>query len=218
MSDINNSTEVPWDIVFLPAWVHKKISVKSISLIPAFLFVGIFDMAFSENIIKAGFFKGNLPELIIKLLVFLTLSMIIGVIDVVCTMIPIAEFAMMIGKRTEKFVHNRLPIILMKSYSISHLLFIVPMAVYIYSGIDWATVNMSSTSQVRILFSVLLVLLYILPFVQLGFIHRTISVKTKLKTFEKFMLILAAYFWMQISGGVVVALEAIFTGFMERLN
>ena len=146
------------------------------------------------------------------------LSLAIGTIDVICTIIPIAEFAVMIGKRSEKYVSSRMPVILMKSYSISHILFIIPTAVYVYSGVDWVNVNMASSSQLRLLFSVLMVLMSFLPFIQLGFIYRTISVRTRLQAFEKLMLILTTYFWMQLSGAVIIYLEGVLSGIIERLG
>jgi hypothetical protein len=218
MDNTGNITESPWDVLLFPIWIHKKISVKLSSLITAFLFVGLFDMAFSENFLKSGVFRGNFQELAIKFLAFLTLSVVIGAIDVVCTMIPIADFAVMIGRRSQKFVSSKLQVILMKSYSLSHIIFIIPTAFYVYSGIDWENVNVASPNQVRLLFSMLIVILYFLPFIQLAFIYRTLGVKTKLQAFEKLILILTTYFWMQLSGGVIAYIEGIFAGLMGRIR
>lgn len=218
MDKVNKIQESPWDFFILPVWIHKKLSVSLKGLIPAFLFVGVFDMFFAQNIFKASFFRGGMLELTFKLLAFLMLSLLIGAIDVVITMVPIAEFGAMIGKRSEKYVNHRIPVILMKSYALSHFLFIIPSALYVYSGVDWVNVNMTSASQIRLLFSILLVLLNFLPFAQLGIIYRTISVRTRLQVFEKLILILAAYFWMQISGGAIIFLEGVFHGVMESLG
>jgi hypothetical protein len=76
---------------------------------------------------------------------------------------------------------------------------------------------MSSSSQARLLFSFILVIMSFLAFVQLGVIYRTVSVRTRLQLFDKLIMILVAYFWMQISGGAVVYLEGLFSKILERL-
>ena len=207
----------PWDIFLFPIWVHRKISVRLRSLLPAFLFVGCFDMFFYRNLVNAGLFNGDILKFAGTFIVFLLLSLMIGVVDVVCTMLPIAEFAVIMGRRSEKYVSGRMPVILMKSYAISHILFIVPTAIYVYSGIEWASIDMSSSSQARLLFSFILVIMSFLAFVQLGVIYRTVSVRTRLQLFDKLIMILVAYFWMQISGGAVVYLEGLFSKILERL-
>lgn len=112
----------PWDIFLLPVRVHKNISASIKGLFPAFLFVGIFNMVFYDNIINKGYFKGDSVNLGSQVLMFLLMSLVIGAIDIICTVVPIAEFAVIIGRRSKKFVHRKIPVILMKSYALSHLL------------------------------------------------------------------------------------------------
>lgn len=204
MEKVNEIPSSPLDVFLLPVWVHKRISVKLKGLIFAFLFVGIFDFVFHRNLMELGFFQGGAGDLILKSILGIVASFIIGAFDVICTMVPIAEFAIMIGNRSEKYVSARLPVILMKSYALSHLLYVVPVAFYIYSGIDWTGVDMTSPLKIRVLFSVLYALLIILPFLQLGVIYRTISIRTRIQIFGKLILVMAMYFWMQLSGEAIL--------------
>ncbi|NMA65003.1 MAG: hypothetical protein GX957_02025 [Clostridiaceae bacterium] len=206
MEKVNEVDFNPWDIFFLPVRVHKNISISIKGLIPAFLFVGIFNMVFYDNIIKRGFFKGDLPNLTEQILLFALLSLIVGAVDIICTAVPIAEFAIVIGRRSEKFVHKRMPVILMKSYALSHILFIIPSAIFMYSGIDFMSVGPSSSMNTRIIFSIIVTVMMLLPYLQFGVFYRTLSVRTKLQTFGKVVLILVAYYWMKITGEVVVYL------------
>lgn len=204
MEKVNEIPSSPLDVFLLPVWVHKRISVRLKGLFFAFLFVGIFDFAFHRNLVETGFFQGDTGDIILKLILSIVVSFVIGAFDVICTMVPIAEFAIMIGNRSEKYVSTRLPVILMKSYALSHLLYVVPSAAYIYSGIDWAGVDMTSPLNIRMLFSVLYAFLVILPFLQLGVIYRTISIRTRIQVFGKLILVLAMYFWMQLSGEAIL--------------
>ncbi len=207
MERINNTPSGPWDLFFLPVWVHKRISVKFMGLIPAIFFVGIFDMVFYDNIFEMGYMAGEPGRLVFRLIVFLLCSFIIGAVDVICTIVPIAEFALLMGKRSEKFVNKAMPVILMKSYALSHLLFIVPTALYVYSGIDWMSVNPASPYEVRVISSVVFTLMILVPYLQFGILYRTLSVRTKLEKFSKVVLVLAAYFWMQITREVIFFIE-----------
>lgn len=204
MEKVNEIPSSPMDVLLLPAWVHKRLSVKLKGLIYAFLFVGVFDMVFHRNIIEAGFFQGNAINLILKSFLAIVFSVIIGAFDVICTMVPIAEFAMMIGKRSEKHVSGGIPVILMKSYALSHILFVIPSALFVYSGVDWLAVDMTSPQAVRWLFSILIIVLNFMPYFQMGVIYRTISIRTRIQMFGKLILILAMYFWMQLSGEATV--------------
>ncbi|MCX7772735.1 MAG: hypothetical protein N2376_06440 [Clostridia bacterium] len=206
---VNEIPSSALDFLLLPVWVHKKLSVKFQGLVIAFLFVGTFDMVFYENMFKLKLFTGNPAELIAKLIVFLLMAFVIGAIDVACTMIPIADFASMIGRRSEKYVSERMPVILMKSYAVSHLLMVIPAAVFIYSGVVWENVNVASTSQDRLLLSIIVTLLQFLPYIQLGIIYRTLSVRTRIQAFGKLILILAAYFWMQLSSNAIFFFQEI---------
>ncbi len=203
MEKVNEIPSSPLDVFLLPVWVHKKISVKFKGLIFAFLFVGIFDFVFHRNLIEEGFFEGDARSLILKLILGIAASLLIGAFDVICTMVPIAEFAIMIGSRSEKYVNRRFPVIMMKSYALSHLIFLVPTALFIYSGVDWLAVDMSSPFIIRLLFAVLFAFLFMMPYFQLGVIYRTISIKTRIQIFGKLILVLATYFWMQISGAAI---------------
>ncbi len=125
-------------------------------------------------------------------------------------MVPISELAAFIGKRSEKFVGNRIYVIMMKSYAISHLIFLIPYSVYVYSGIGWENIDFSSSSQIKLIYSILTVFIIILPFVQLGILYRTLSIRTRIERFGKLILILATYFWMQISGGAITYVTGLF--------
>lgn len=204
MEKVNEIPSGPMDVFLLPAWVHKRISVKLEGLILAFLFVGIYDLAFHRNLVEEGFFLEDTGSLILKFLFGIVIAIIIGAFDVVCTMVPISEFAIMIGNRSEKHVNSRLPVILMKSYALSHLLSVVPSAIFIYSGVDWLNVDMTSPQDIRWFFAIIVTILSVLPYFQLGVIYRTISIRTRIQVFGKMILIVAMYFWMQITGEATV--------------
>lgn len=209
MEKVNEITSSPMDVLLLPVWVHKRLSVKLRGLIFAFLFVGIFDMVFYQNLIKEGIFHGDMISLVFKFLLLIVFSFIIGAVDVIFTMVPIAEFAMVIGKRSEKHVSGGIIAILMKSYALSHFLYIIPNALFVYSGVDWNIVDAASPHEVRWLFSILLVIINFMPYFQLGIIYRTISIRTRIQAFGKLILIMALYFWMRISGDAIIFIESL---------
>jgi hypothetical protein len=216
MEKVNQIPSSPLDILLLPVSVHKKLSIRFHGLIIAFLFVGIYDMFFYQNMFKE-YFRGDLPELSFRLFVFILLSFIVGAIDVICTMVPIAEFAMMIGKRSEKYVNKRMPVILMKSYAISHLFFVIPSFLEVYSGVEWQKVGADSLPHIRLLLSILAAVALFLPFIQFGILYRKISVRTRIQVFGKLILILATYFWMNLSGAATSFFRIVFFGLLERI-
>lgn len=203
MDNLNERQSSPLDILLFPTWLHKKLSSRIEGLLYAFLFVGVFDMFFLTKPIEAGIFKGSIKELIPRIILFLLCSIIVGAVDVICTVVPISELAIFIGNRSEKFVCKRFSVILMKSYFISHLIFVIPYTFYMYSGIQWGSVNMSSSPQIRLVYSILVAILLIVPFLQLGIIYRTITTRTRIELFGRLILILAIYFWMKMSGSAV---------------
>ena len=209
MEKVSQIPASPMDFILFPVWLHKKISFRFPGLLIAFAFVGCFDMFFFDNLFKLPVFSGNIGVLFFRLVFFVLLSLLVGAIDVVCTIYPIADFAQMIGKRSEKYVHKKIAIILMKSYAISHVLSIIPFALAAYSGFDWNQISPVSTGQARMLFAILGTLMPILPLLQLGVLYRTISIRTKIQAFGKLILILAVYFWIGISGNAVVFVEEI---------
>lgn len=218
MEKVNEIPASPMDFILFPVWVHKRISKKITGLIFAFLFVGSYNLFFYENLIEGGFFEGTPGLLILKLFLFLVFALLVGAIDAICTMVPISELAMLIGKRSEKYVSSGLPIILMKSYSVSHLLFVIPVAIFVYSGVNWNLVDMNSTPQIRLLFAILVTVLSFMPFFQLGVIYRTISIRTRIQVFGKLILILATYFWMNLSGSAVMFFISIFQDILLKIN
>ncbi len=218
MGKVNEIPASPLDFFLLPVWVHKKLSIRLQSLLLAFLFVGVYDMFFFQNMLKAGLFKGNVLELVLRLLVFLLFSFMVGAIDLICTMVPIAEFAVMIGKRSGAHVSNWLPVILMKSYALSHLFIILPSVFITYSGINWETIDASSAPSVRLLFSILLIIINFMPYIQLGILYRTLSIKTRLQVFGKLILVLTTYFWMQMSGEAILFVGSFFQGLILKLT
>jgi hypothetical protein len=158
----------------------------------------------SQNIFELGLITGEPMKMGFKLILTVIAAFVLGAVDVICTMVPIAEFTMMIGRRSEKYVSARLPVILMKSYALSHILFVIPYAVLNYSGINWNNVDAQAPSSIRLLFSFLVILINVLPYLQLGVIYRTFSVRTRIQVFGKLILLLATYFWIQISSGAIV--------------
>lgn len=218
MEKTNEIPSSPLDIFLFPAWVHEKLSLKLSGLFMSYLFVVAFDMLLHRNILDLGFFKGDPPELALRLVLFIAVCFLMGIIDVICTMVPIADFAILIGKRSEQHLNRGIHVIFMKSYAMSHLLFVIPMILYFYSGINWGDVNAGSSGRIRLLFSIILILITFLPYFQLGVLYRTISVKTRITSFWKLVLVLAAYFWMQICSGAITFVEGILLNFMEKLS
>lgn len=204
MEKVTQIPNSPMDVFLLPVWVHKKISIRLQGLLLAFAFVGAFDLLTYEAVAKEPIFTGDVTTLFFKLVFFALMSLVLGAIDVVCTMYPIADFARMIGRRSEKFVNKRIHVIMMKSYALSHLLFVIPTAIYLYSGIEWEKITHLTPGGVKFLFAVIIVLIEFLRYFQLGVLYRTFSVRTRLQVFGKLILILASYFWMEISGTAVL--------------
>lgn len=213
MEKVKEIPASPWDVFLLPVWVHKKLSVKIKGLIVAFLLVGLFDLVMTQNIFTSGLISGDPSKWALKLGLTIVAAFVVGAVDIVCTMVPIAEFTVMIGRRSEKYVSGRLPVILMKSYALSHLLFILPYAAVNYSGINWNNVDAQAPSSVRLMLAFLIILLNVLPYLQLGVIYRTFSVRTRIQVFGKLILLLATYFWMQISSGAILFVKSL----MEHL-
>lgn len=209
MEKVTQIPASPMDFFLFPVWIHRRISIRLPGLLVAFLFVGCFDLLFYENLIEQSLFGGSSGRVFLKFILFMILSFLVGAADVVFTIYPLSDFLQMIGRRSEKFVHKKISIILMKSYALSHLLFVVPYALTLYSGVDWTQVGPFSTGHVKVLYAVLATLMPLLPFFQLGILYRTISIRTRIQTFGKMILILAAYFWMQISGTAILFVEGI---------
>lgn len=210
MEKINEIQSGPMDILLLPVWVHKRLSVKNRGLILVFLLIGMFDLIFSKNLIELGFFNGSPQEIIIRVIMFLSASFIVGAVDVIFTIVPISELAIMIGNRSEKFVSARMPVIMMKSYGISHLVFLIPYTAITYSGIDWGAIDVASSMELRLIYSIVMVFVMMAPFFQLGILYRTISIRSRIEVFGKLIIILATYFWMQLSGNAILYIMSIF--------
>lgn len=217
MEKVKEIPASPLDILLLPVSIHKKISTQLKGLIVAFLFVGAFDMFFYVNVIKEGYFTGSPAGILFKILLFTVLSLVLGAVDVICTMVPIAEFAMMIGKRSEKFVSSRFPIIMMKIYALSHILFIIPSVLSEYAGVKWELIDVSSPAYIRLLFSFLVIIAMFLPYAQFGIIFRALSVRTRIQAFGKIILLLAFYFWTQFSNGAIIFFETLFYRIMKSV-
>lgn len=205
MEKVTQIPASPMDVFLLPVWVHKRISIRLPGLLLAFGFVGAFDLlAFYPKIVSQPVFTGSIGTFLAGVLVFLCLSLIVGTLDVVCTMYPISDFARMIGRRSEKYVNKHISVILMKSYALSHLLLLVPIGIFNYAGIDWDTISPATPGAIKLLFAFIVILIEFLPYFQLGILYRTLSIRTRIQVFGKLILILAAYFWMQISSTAMV--------------
>ena len=209
MEKVTQIPASPMDFLLFPVWLHRKISIRLPGLLLAFIFVGCFDLLFYENLIEQSIFVGSPASVLFRFILFIILSFLIGAIDVILTIYPLGDFLQMIGRRSDKYVHKKISVILMKSYALSHLLFVIPYALVLYSGVDWTQVGPVSANQVRVLYAVLATLMPVLPFLQLGILYRTISIRTRIQTFGKMILIFAAYFWMQISGTAILYLESL---------
>jgi len=207
MEKVTQIPASPLDFFLLPVWLHRKISIRLPGLLLAFVFVGCFDLLFYDNLFKQAIFVGSPGRLVLRIFLFLFLAFLVGAIDVIITIWPVGDFLQMIGRRSDKYVHKRISVILMKSYALSHILFVIPLALLVYSGVDWTQVGPVSTNQVRILYAVLGTVLPILPLFQLGILYRTISVRTRIQTFGKMIAVLAAYFWMQLSGTAMLFIQ-----------
>ncbi|NLW03568.1 MAG: hypothetical protein GX027_09980 [Clostridiaceae bacterium] len=215
MEKVTQIPSSPWDFFLLPVWLHRRISIRFPGLLLAFIFVGCFDLLFYENLFEQPVFVGGPAGMLLRFFLFLALSFLIGAADVIITVWPVGDFLQMIGRRSDKYVHKRISVILMKSYALSHILFLIPCALAVYSGIDWTQVGPVSTSRVRMLYAVLATVMPILPILQLGILYRTISVRTRIQAFGKLIAVLAAYFWMQISGTAIIHLRDMAYSFLR---
>lgn len=205
MEKVTQIPASPMDVFLLPVWVHKRISVRLPGLLLAFGFVGAFNLlAFFPEIVSLPVFTGSPGTVLSGIAMFVCLALIVGTLDVVCTMYPISDFARMIGRRSEKYVNKHISVILMKSYALSHILLLLPIGVYNYAGVDWEAISPVSPGTIKLLFAIIVVLIEFIPYFQLGILYRTLSIRTRIQVFGKLILILAAYFWMQISGTAVV--------------
>ena len=217
MDKVNDIPASPLDMLLLPVWLHKRITVGLNGLFFAFLFVGSFDMFFYRELYASSFFQGNFLQIAFKLIGFAFTAFLVGMLDVVSTMYPVADFARFIGKRSEKYVSPRFPVVLMKSYAWSHVIALLPYGLWSFLGIEWASVNAFSPMAYRLTLAILITVLELLPFGQLGIIYRTISVKTRIQVFGKLILILAAYFWMQLSSNALQFFQEIAYFFLVRM-
>ncbi len=205
MEKVTQIPASPMDVFLLPVWVHKRISIRLPGLLLAFGFVGAFNLlAFYPEIVSQSVFTGSPTSLLAGIIIFLCLSLVVGTLDVVCTMYPISDFARMIGRRSEKYVNKHISVILMKSYALSHILLLLPIGIFNFAGIDWDTISPATPGTIKLLFAFIVILIEFMPYFQLGILYRTLSIRTRIQVFGKLILILAAYFWMQISGTAVV--------------
>lgn len=220
MEKVTQIPASPMDVFLLPVWIHRRISAKRTGLIPAFLFVGAFDILFFDNVFNPSLFTGSVGQLFFKLVSFTVLALLLGAIDVVCIMYPIADFALFIGRRSEKYVNKHIHIILMKSYALSHILFVLPVAFIMYSGVAWdqvGTLSLHISSTLRILVAIVIVLSQFLMYFQLGILFRTLTIRTRIQIFGKMILVMAAYFWMGIGGSAIEFLKAITYSILRSL-
>ncbi len=202
------TAESPLDFLLMPTIVHRRISRRAAGLVGAFLIVGFFDALLMRNLIREGLFSGGFGLSILRLLAVAALAGGVGILDVVCVMWPVADFARFVAHRSERFISGGIHVILMKSYALSHILFILPTLLLVYNPVDWNTEPSTWTTGVKLEFSILAAVMQVLPLVQLGIVFRTLGVRSKLELTTRAMVIAAMYFWMQLAGELIVRLTS----------
>lgn len=203
MDRLRSVPESPLDILLLPVNVHRRLNRRMTGLVFAFLFVGCFDLAFSFDPEMSQILSGSPGTLLLKAPLILISAFLLGALDVFCVIWPIADFARILAKRREKYISSGIPIILMKAYALSHVMFILPYVWLTYFGPDLSIPPMSWAVGTRLMFSIAVVLVQLLPFLQLGLIYRTLTVRSKLESFAKLFVVLALYFWSQLAASAV---------------
>lgn len=196
----------PLDFLFMPTTVHRHISRRAIGLVGAFLLVGFFDAILLKNLLREGIFAGPAGLVAVRVALIAILAVLIGTIDVICVMWPVADFARFLARREERFISGGIHVILMKSYSLSHLFFILPTTLLVYNPVDWSSAPAAWSTGVKIEFALLAAILQLVPLVQLGIVFRTLGVRSKLELFSRLMVVALMYLWMQIAGEMVIRL------------
>lgn len=206
MGKIRGAAGGPMDYLLMPTVVHRHISRRAAGLAGAFLLVGAFDTLLLQNLLREGILAGSAGVLAVRVFAVAALAFLIGMLEVVCVMWPIADFARFLARRGERFISGGIHVILMKSYALSYLLFILPMALLVYNPVDWNSAPATWPTGVKIEFAVLVAILQLVPFVRLGIVFRTLGVRSKMEAWPRLMVVAAMYLWMQIAGQMIIRL------------
>ncbi len=184
-----------WDFILWPRTWHKRINTAVLSLLPLCVFVGLYDVLNADPSILNDYLLAAETGIALKILLAILLSAAIGFIDVLCFAWPIADLCRYIGKRTEKFVAPGFNIVLMKSYALSHLVFLPFLALTMPTGLQTGWLSPEAP-----LFSFIVLLMV---FWQLAILLRTVSVKSKLELQGRLIMGAAIYVWFSFEGTAI---------------
>jgi len=195
------AAEGPLDYLLMPPIVHRRISRQvTTGLVAAFLLVGVFDVILSRNLVREGFFQCGAMTGLARAGGLLLLSLLLGVCDVCCVMWPIADFARLMARASERFISGGIRIILMKSYALTYLFIVPPTALLVYNPVDWNTLPESWSPGVRVEFMLLTAILAMTPLLQLGIVFRTLSIRSKLQVLPRLLVLAVMFVWMRMAG------------------
>ncbi len=194
------AAEGPLDYLLMPPIVHRRISRRVTGLLAAFLLVGAFDVILSRNLLRDGFFQCGTLTGFVRAGGVLLLSLVLGACDVFCVMWPVADFARLMARASERFISGGIRIILMKSYALTFLFIVPPTALLVYNPVDWNTLPESWNPAVRAEFLLLTAILAVAPLLQLGIVFRTLSIRSKLQVLPRLLVLAVMFVWMRMTG------------------
>lgn len=183
------------DLILWPNAWHKRLSATVFPLIPMIIFVGVYDvLSFTPSILDDYLLKGG-PAIALKIVCAILVAVIIGALDVVLFAWPIADLCRYLARRTEKFIAPGFHVILMKSYALSHMVY-VPLLLLTRQFGDRPAILQEDFSSLQLL-------ALITFFWQLAILLRTINVKCKLEFPAKLVPGVCIYFWFSFEGFAV---------------
>lgn len=192
-----------WDLLLWPRSWHKRLKPSLLMLIPAAVIVGLFDVfghpysIMNDHILRAesGFFS--------RIVLFILISALIGVLDVFLFAWPIADLCRTIAKRKEKYIARGFNIILMKSYAYSHLMFLPVLLLVNPTGLQIESMSVDTPFFTQLIIIILIIVASMQFFWQLGVMLRTVSVKSKLDLSGKLIVGAAIFIWSSLEGEAV---------------
>jgi hypothetical protein len=189
-----------WDLFLWPRTWHNRLNSVAVTLIPGIVIVGLFDMLTSRETIITQFLSTSRESgFIVRILVFIIISAVIGLIDVFCFAWPIADLCRYLAKRSEKFITPGFNIIFMKSYAFSHIYFL-PLIIYMnYPAFRLESIGPDTPFISKLLITLLVMMAYTQQFWQIGIMMRTIGVKTKIELSGKLISAVAMFLWSGIT-------------------
>ncbi len=186
------------DYLLLHGDIHKKYSRNYYLIIFGVLLVGINDVFFGSHHFL-NYFQENLGNRVITVLFYLLLSIIIGVIDVLSVVIPISEFSNYIKKKTEK---KYVPVdisVSLSSYILAHIILIIPMHIIIFI-IEKNEMLLDKFRYDSFLQGFFTLVFIFMNFIVIAMLVRGLNVHTKMNLAIKFIVFMAAYFWLDLTG------------------